>query len=150
MNRDALAARLVTDEDLRLTPYDDATGKPLKPGDTIIGNITIGVGCNLMAGISKSEAMMLLGGRIDAACAALDRALPWWRGMSDRRQQALANMAFNMGIGDSTRGLLSFRNTLARMQAGDYAGAARGMLDSQWANQVGDRAQRIAQMIKEG
>lgn len=140
MNTDELAAQLVTDEGMRLKPYKDTVGK-----------LTIGVGRNLDdVGISKSEAMMLLGADIDRACADLDRALPWWRFMSDRRQQALANMCFNMGIGDSKKGLLSFRNTLAKMQVGDYEGAARGMLDSHWAEQVGDRAKRLAQMMREG
>jgi lysozyme len=140
MNRDALAAQLAIDEGVRLKPYQDTVGK-----------LTIGVGRNLDdVGISKPEAMMLLGADIDNACADLDRALPWWRNMSDRRMQALANMCFNMGIGDSKRGLLSFRNTLTKMQAGDYAGAAQGMLESQWARQVGERAQRLAQMMREG
>lgn len=150
MNRDELIAQLRIDEDERLKPYDDATGKEVRVGDTIQGNITIGIGCNLMAGITPEESALLVGRRVDAACADLDRALPWWRFMSDRRQQALANMCFNMGLGDSTHGLLSFRVGLAKLQAADYDGAARAFLDSHWAQQVGDRAKRLAQMMREG
>lgn len=140
MNKDALAAQLEIDEGLRLKPYKDTVGK-----------MTIGIGRNLDdVGISKSEAMMLLGADIDKVCAQLDAALPWWRNMSDRRQQALANMCFNMGIGNSTKGLLSFRNTLSSMQAGDYKAAAQGMLNSTWAKQVGDRAKRLADMMERG
>jgi lysozyme len=147
MNRDALANQLYIDEAFRLKPYDDATGKELRPGDVVRGKISIGIGRNLSdVGINKSEAMMLLGADIDAACAALDKALPWWRGMSDRRQQVLANMAFNMGI----EKLLGFKNTLAAMKDGRYADAAGGMLASLWAKQVGDRAERLAKMMEEG
>jgi lysozyme len=136
MNRDALSAQLVTDEGLRLKPYRDTVGKT-----------TIGVGRNLDdVGISKSEAMMLLGADIDVACAALDKSLPWWRGLSENRQDVLCNMAFNMGINK----LMGFVNTLAKIQAGDYEGAAMGMLDSHWAQQVGERAQRLAKMMREG
>lgn len=136
MNKDALAAQLAIDEDVRLKPYKDTVGK-----------LTIGVGRNLDdVGISKSEAMMMLGADIDRACADLDRSIPWWRSMSDRRQQALCNMAFNMG----THKLLGFVNTLRMMQSGDYNGAANEMLNSLWAKQVGARSERLAQMMREG
>lgn len=147
MNRDALAAQLAIDEKLMLKPYDDATGKELRTGDVVKGKISIGIGRNLSdVGINKSEAMMFLGGDIDVACAALDKALPWWRGLSDRRQQALANMCFNLGI----EKLLGFANTLAAMKQGRYADAAAGMRNSLWAKQVGARAERLAKMMEEG
>lgn len=140
MNRDALANQLIADEGMVLKPYRCTAGK-----------LTIGIGRNLEdAGISKSEAMLLLGADIDKVESQLDATLPWWRGMSEARQQVLANMAFNMGIGNSARGLLSFRNTLAAMHRGDYKAAARGMLDSTWARQVGQRAVRLAKMMEDG
>lgn len=136
MNRDALANQLLTDEGLKLKPYRDTVGK-----------WTIGVGRNLDdVGISKSEAMMLLGADIDKVMAQLDEKLPWWRGMSEARQQVIANMAFNMGI----ETLLTFKNTLAAMKDGRYSEAANGMLASKWALQVGARAQRLAKMMREG
>lgn len=136
MNRDALASQLLIDEGLKLKPYKDTVGK-----------WTIGVGRNLDdVGISKSEAMMLLGADIDKVTAQLDERLPWWRSMSDARQQVVANMAFNLGI----ETLLTFKNTLAAMKDGRYAEAANGMLASKWALQVGARAQRLAKMMKEG
>lgn len=136
MNRDALANQLVTDEGLRLKPYKDTVGKT-----------TIGVGRNLDdVGISKQEAMMLLGADIDKAFADLDKFLPWWRDMSDARQQVIANMCFNMGIGK----LQTFVNTLQAMKDGRYADAAAGMRNSLWAKQVGARAERLAQMMENG
>lgn len=140
MNKDALTNQLIVDEDLRLKPYRCTAGK-----------LSIGVGRNLDdVGISKAEAMMMLVTDIAKVESQLDATLPWWRNMSDSRQQVLANMCFNMGIGNSTKGLLSFRNTLSAMQAGDYKRAVKGMLDSQWAKQVGDRAKRLADMMEKG
>jgi lysozyme len=75
----------------------------------------------------------------------LDKHLPWWREMNDVRQNVLANMCF-MGIGK----LLGFKNTLAFMQAKRYDAAAVGMLDSLWAKQVGQRAVRLATMMRTG
>jgi lysozyme len=55
-------------------------------------------------------------------------------------------MAFNLGVA----GLLSFKNTLAAVKAGEWAKASAGMLASKWAKQVGLRAVRLAHMMKHG
>ena len=80
------------------------------------------------------------------AAADLDRALPWWRGLSEARRRALLNMAFNLGLPR----LLGFTAMLADLESGDFAGAARETIDSRWARQVGARAQRIATLLAEG
>ena len=136
MNLTALKEELIRDEGLRLKPYRDTVGK-----------LTIGVGRNLDdVGITKDEAMHLLECDIRRVKADLDLALSWWRGLDDVRQRALVNMAFNLGI---TR-LMGFKNTLAAIRAGNYVDAAKGMLDSKWATQVGERATRLAAMMVEG
>jgi lysozyme len=136
MNRDQLCADLERDEGLRLKPYLDS-----------VGVLTIGIGRNLQdVGITKAEAYMLLGADIDTACGVLDRNLPWWRDLSEARQRAVVNMCFNLGI---TR-LLGFSKALAALKAGQYEEAARQFLDSRWATQVGQRAQRIAELIRKG
>jgi lysozyme len=136
MNRDELRSMLVLHEGLRLMPYKCTAGK-----------LTIGVGRNLDdAGISQDEAMYLLERDIDRVEADLDRTWPWWREMTDARQQVLADMCFNLGL---TR-LMGFVNTIAAMKVGRYDAAADGMLASLWAQQVGQRAQRLAKMMREG
>lgn len=136
MNIDALRQQLTTDEGRKPRIYKDTVGK-----------ITGGVGRNLTdVPFSDDEIDLMLTNDINKVCAQLDEKLPWWKTLSDRRQQVLANMAFNLGI----NGLLGFKNTLAVMQAGQYDLAAEGMLTSKWASQVGNRAIRLAQMMKEG
>lgn len=132
----ALSADLRRDEGVRLRPYRCTAGK-----------LTIGVGRNLDdTGISAEEAEILLSNDLRQVVAGLDRAVPWWRGLSEPRRRGLANMAFNLGLPR----LLGFRRMLAALQAGQGEEAARQALDSQWAGQVGDRAHRIAQMFREG
>jgi lysozyme len=46
----------------------------------------------------------------------------------------LVNMAFNMGI----HGLMGFRNNLRLIEAGRWKDAAKEMLNSKWATQVGE------------
>ena len=55
-------------------------------------------------------------------------------------------MAFNMGIG----GLLGFRKFLAELQDRHFEAAAKEMLDSRWAEQVGRRAEELAQIVRTG
>lgn len=136
MNLELLKKELVRDEDERLKPYRCTAGK-----------LTIGVGRNLDdVGLSADESAYLLGNDIARVMAELDKALPWWRGLSEVRQRALANMAFNLGVPR----LKGFARMLAALQAGQWDEAATQALASKWAQQVGDRAKRIALMIKEG
>lgn len=96
--------------------------------------------------ITTEESAELLSRDIASKMAELDRKLSWWRELDEVRQRVILNMAFNLGVA----GLLTFKNTLAFIRQGDYAGAARNMLASKWATQVHDRANRLAQMMEHG
>lgn len=136
MNRERLRKALVRHEGLRLKPYTCTANK-----------LTIGVGRNIQDnGITEPEAMLLLENDIDGVVRDLNRALPWWQKLDDARREVLANMVFNMGIGT----VLTFKNTLAAVQAGDYKRAASLMLQSKWATQVGNRARELATQMETG
>ena len=117
---------------------------------------TIGKGHNLDAnpipGITKdsrltdAQADAILRDDVAKVEQQLQRNLPWVTRLDDARKGVLINMAFNLGIG----GLLTFKNTLARVAEGDYTAAARGMLASKWATQVGARATRLAKQMETG
>ncbi len=136
MNNEQLAAQLVIDEGRKKRIYTDTVGK-----------VTAGVGRNLTdRDFSDDEIDLMLSNDINMVCDQLDNALPWWKQLSDRRQQALANMCFNMGVTT----LLKFKNSLQLLRIGSYAAAADAFMDSQWAKQVGQRAVRVTTMIREG
>jgi lysozyme len=136
MNAQRLAADLTTDEGRRPRIYVDTVGK-----------VTGGVGRNLTdRPFSDDEIDLMLKNDIKGTEGDLDRRLPWWRQMSDARQNVLANMCFNLGIDR----LLGFANTLTLMKAGRYDAAAAEMLDSKWAKQVGARAIRLAATMRKG
>jgi len=115
-----------------------------------LGYWTIGVGrlIDKRKGgkLTTEEIEYLLMNDIDEKVADLDKHIPWWRGLSPVRQRVMINMCFNLGIG----GLLKFKNTLAMIKSGNYEGAARGMLNSLWAKQVGKRANRLSDMMRNG
>ena len=136
MNLDQIKADLIRDEGIRLKPYRDTVGKT-----------TIGIGRNLDdMGITESEADFLLETDIVRTIADLDGVYPWWRELSPNRQRALVNMAFNLGI---TR-LVKFRKMMAAFRDGDYETAGHEAFQSAWAGQVGQRANRIRDLIVEG
>ena len=135
MNHEKLAAQLEIDEGKRKRIYLDTVGK-----------WTVGVGRNVSdRDFSDDEIALMLKNDIDMVVSQLDKAIPWWREMNDARQNVLCNMAF-MGIGK----LLGFKNTLNFMKAKRYDSAAMEMLVSKWAVQVGDRADRLANVMRTG
>lgn len=138
-DRAAMLAELRRDEGVIPHAYQDH-----------LGYWTIGVGrlIDKRKGgkLSPDEIDYLLGNDVSRFEAELDARLPWWRDLNGVRQRVLLNMAFNLG----TAGLLGFKNTLAAVKAGEWAKAASGMLASKWARQVGERAKRLAHMMKTG
>lgn len=65
---------------------------------------------------------------------------------SSARQAAIINMAFNLGVPR----LLKFKKALAAMNRKQYRLAAIEMLDSRWADQVGQRAVDLAGQMQTG
>lgn len=138
MDRAKLAAQLEVDEGKRNRMYLDTATPP---------RWTAGVGRNISdRAFSDDEIALMLQNDITIVETELDRKLPWWRQMSEARQNALANMCFQMGIDR----LLGFKNALTLLQAGRWDAAAREFMDSKWANQVPKRAQRVTDMIRKG
>lgn len=129
----SLEKALVRDEGLELKPYTDTVGK-----------LTIGVGRNLDDnGITEDEAIYMLRGDIQRSRQELSK-FHWWRNLDTERRDVLVNMHFNLGLPR----LLTFKNMIAALEFGDYKTAADEMLDSKWADQVGERAVRLAKIMR--
>ncbi len=126
------------------------------------GALTIGYGHNLDANpvpgvgagsrLTEDQAERLLEADAARCRREMDAALPWAGKLSGPRYAVLLNMAFNMGLGSaaSGRGLLGFKNTLEMVRKGNYSGAAKNMLASRWAAQVGNRAGELAKQMETG
>jgi lysozyme len=141
------------EEGLRLRPYVDSLGK-----------CTTGIGCCLDTApldaterayighdgrtlpITLTQARWLCAYRVQGVLRELDQALPWWRRLDAPRQRVLAIMTYNMGVPH----LCCFKVALSAMQLGRWSEAAAAMLDSKWATQVGERAQRLARTMRSG
>lgn len=121
-------------------------GERLKPYADTVGKLTIGVGRNLSDdGISEAESAALLVNDVDRVRAQL-APFAWYVALDDVRRGAVENMAFNLG----TASLLHFPHFIAALAKQDWPTAAAEMANSQWAQQVGDRATRLEQQIATG
>jgi lysozyme len=131
-----LKALLVSHEKYVQFPYSDTTG-----------HITIGIGRNLSdRGISPTEAFYLLDDDIIYFSSKLNHYLSVFPGLDENRQIALIDMCFNIGV----QGFLNFTQMISALERGDYEEAANEMLDSKWAQQVGERATCLANIIRTG
>jgi lysozyme len=143
-----LADRLLAHEGLRLTVYDDATGKPIGPGSQVIGKPTIGIGTLICApgGITQTEAQLLLNNRIAIAVKAANALVPGLQQSDPVRFDVLTEMSFQLGAS----GLAKFVNTLQAVRDKRWNDAAAGMLASAWATQTPARAQALSAIMRSG
>ena len=147
VNLAKLTAAVESHEGLVLHVYDDANGKPVVPGYTLIGHPTIGYGRALDTyGVTADEAKVLLMNNINVVVGQVSAMLPWSATLDDVRLRVLLEMAFNLGIA----GLMEFHDTLRHIQAGQYNLASVSMMDSLWAKQVGSRADVLSKMMASG
>jgi lysozyme len=123
-------------EGLRLFPYQDSQGF-----------LSVGYGHNLSArGITRGQAENILTDDIFEAEASLVRSFPWVEVLDEVRRAVLVDLTFNIGIA----GVAKFKTTLGLIKDGDYGGASKAMLESLWARQVGSRATRLSNMMRDG
>jgi len=123
--------QLKVDEGFREKPYIDT-----------LGNLTFGYG---FTWLSQHEAETVLRMRVAYIITQLGK-ISGFQQLSPNRQRVLINMAFNLGL----NGLMMFRRMWQAIFRHDYDEAAKEMLDSKWAYQVGTRAERLAEIMRTG
>lgn len=144
-NVEALKMQLIPVRTIDQIKADE--GFKSKPYRCTAGKTTIGYGRNIEDnGITKSEAETLLLNDVKTVQVELLNKFDWFAKLNGTRQGVLINMAFNLGLPR----LMKFKKMLSALSGGDYQEASIQMLDSRWAVQVGDRANRLAKQIIEG
>ena len=131
-----LQKQLVIHEGLELKPYRCSADK-----------LTIGVGRNIQeVGITEEEAMVLLANDIARCAGECTREFPWFLDLTPLRKEAVINLVFNMGMATFKK----FKKTIAYLEAGNFELAGTELLDSNYARQVGQRSQDVANMLADG
>jgi lysozyme len=138
MDLEKLKSELRRDEGLRLEVYRCTTGhRTIGYGHLVDQQLSV-------SACTEEEAEQWLADDIMGAIRIVEIFL--WptsiHELTEKRQRALANMAFNLGMR-----LCKFKKLRDALRAKDWNLAAREILDSLYAKQVGKRALRIAAMI---
>jgi len=131
-----LTEKLKYEEGCELMPYIDTLNK-----------LTIGIGrCLDERGITMEEAEFLLKTDISIVMIELNDSFPWWSNLSEKRQLIMCDLVFNLGMPK----LKKFVKFLAAMEEEQWLNAHDELLDSNYADQVPNRAKRNAQTILKG
>lgn len=148
--RSELRQDLIRDEGMRQTAYKDS-----------VGLWTIGVGHLIDDGNTPPRIMKLTIPEVYAFLEAdvadaeerCRELFPDWGLIDTVRQDALINMSFNLG-----NRLAGFKKFITKVNTAAISilpesawwAAGREMMDSKWAQQVGQRAVRLRAMIETG
>ena len=143
MNVTMLMKELMLDEGYRQEIYADP-----------LGHLTFGVGHLVTkndeehgkeAGtpVTKERIEECLQQDIKIVFNELDLNEPWWRSLDSNRQRVVANMCFNLGHPRFSK----FKKFIYAMQTSQWEKAAEEMMDSKWAEQVGERAIRLRDRV---
>jgi len=121
-------------EGWRSKPYKDTTG-----------HWTVGYGFNLeTVKLPQNVGKQWLQFLIMKYSNELHNTYGWFSELDSSRQAALIDFYYNIGAG----GFASFKNMIQAFENKNYNEAARQMLDSKWADQVGTRATDLAAIIR--
>jgi lysozyme len=138
MNRARLSKQLELDEGKKARIYLDTATPPRWTG---------GVGRNLSdRAFSEDEIQLMLSNDIDLATKDARQLVPGFDHLSDARQEAIVNFLFNVGYTTASK----FKKSFMLLNSSRFSEAADEFLNSTWATQVGKRAIRITDAIREG
>lgn len=114
--------------------------------DSVHGYWTIGVGRNLSTrGISRDEALYLLQNDIDIVINELRGKFPDFDTLHDNIKLCWIDMAFNLGVPI----FLTFKRMIQAVMDKDFDTAADNIIHSKYANQVGHRALKNADLLRQ-
>ena len=119
----SLATQMVQKhEGFRSKPYIDAT------------HFSVGYGTNLMDGISKEEALVLLEFRLFKLERKLIK-LPWYNKLTPLRKAIILDLGYNVGL----NGLKQFTGMIWCLKNNYWNAASNHMKKSKWCSQVKTR-----------
>ena len=111
-----------------------------------VGVRTVGFGRNLDdRGISREEAEMLLLNDLETSTEEAKK-FEFYENLTSNRRDVIVEMIFNLGL---TR-FKKFKKTIGYINQANHSAAADEMLDSKWADMVGQRAITLSNKFRAG
>ena len=93
--------------------------------------------------ISEGRCYELFRGDVQVAIGGCQKIYDNWEELPEEMQHVLVNMSFQLGQG----GLSKFKNFRAAIENSEWQRASEEMLDSRWASQTPERAQRLSKRV---
>lgn len=147
MNATKLTATIKLAEGYRVLMYDDATGQTYQHGTAPQGTLTVGWGHNCEMAFPVSVLEILLQTDLQIAERNVRAVFPSdFDGFTDARQRALVEMMFNLGA----RTFNEFQDMIEAIRRSAWASAAGALRNSEYAQELPDRVNRLANMLQTG
>ena len=140
---DAIKQMIIRHEGLKTKPYQDSLGLWTVGVGHLIGN-----GRSLPADMNREFSMQEVMAMFEQDFAhhySIAQRTPGFDKANETAKGAMVDLAFNMG-----QWWNKFPATAKSLAAGDFAGAAEGLKNSKWYQQVKGRAVEITSMIAQG
>lgn len=134
--RDLAKDLIIKHEGCRSKPYKDT-----------VGVLTIGIGRNLdSVGLHPDEIQVMFENDLREAERTARKLVRNFDNLSDVRKAVILDISFNLG---ETR-LSKFKNTLKAINEERWEDAAKGLENSLWYKQVGNRSKELVALFRGG
>ena len=88
---------------------------------------------------------MILERKLKSLIERVHKKFPFVEDLPEEAQEVVYEMCYQLGLG----GFSKFKKTIQFLRLGNYKICADEMLDSRWARQTPNRAQRLSNIIRE-
>ena len=114
--------------------YDDSLGIP-----------TIGYGFAIKdLDLDEDIASEILSRKIEKLINRVDGKFDWFNEANDKIKEVVVEMCYQLGLG----GFSKFKKTISYFANKDYIKASVEMLDSKWATQTPNRANKLSKIVE--
>lgn len=144
MDINKLREQLKIDEGVKYEVYDDHLGYKTFGIGHLVKNTDKEYGAPCGTPVSVDRVNSVFDEDVETYIAEAEKVFGNLQEMPQEAQQVIVNMCFNMGAPR----LSQFKKFIRAIHDEDWETASVEMLDSRWAKQVGDRANRLADRIK--
>jgi len=127
-----------------IDPIVDVSDEFRKQYNKLLPKLNLTIGYGTLLPITKQEAEYLLVHRLNAIINEMKKECLVYDKLPKQAKEVLNNMAYNLGVPK----LCGFKKMWRALEDDNYQAAAAEMLDSKWANDVGDRAIRLAEQMR--
>ena len=144
MDINKLREQLKIDEGVKYEVYDDHLGYKTFGIGHLVKTTDEEYGWPVGTPVSEKRVNSVFDKDVETYISETEKVFGNLQEMTGELQQVLVNMCFNMGAPR----LSQFKKFIKAIHDEDWKTASVEMLDSRWAKQVGDRANRLSDRIK--